>query len=335
MKVTCVCGIICISLLLSSPDTFIAGHNQGKISDPTDIIFCGNPGIGKSTILSSISGLQFESGLSFGSGLTSELKFQESKYPGLRFGDTPGLADVNMKKKAAEAITRSLKDAAKNGRRVKIIFVVGEDAGRVRSNDFWTINKVMSAITLANGERPVMNTHAVVINKCKFLDDPLFKTKGKDLLEKQFNTHNDMNEFPTAFIEFLPEMSELRNARNKMTRIKGLSGKDLLEWIESFPGIESIKSVSQIDTKNMQQQLEEQEKKHKKGMDALVEKLNGNNEKALKEVRKEAEKTRRDMENRMKEELERKKSRRLPRWLKIVSMINPITAIAAHIIDEL
>merc|ERR1712100_780787 len=43
-------------------------------TEASDIIFCGNPGVGKSTLLSSISGQQFSSGLSFGGGFTTEMR---------------------------------------------------------------------------------------------------------------------------------------------------------------------------------------------------------------------------------------------------------------------
>ena len=58
-----------------------------KLFKDVDIIMCGNPGVGKSTLLSSISKEQFRSGISFGSGLTAKLEWKESRYfEGTRFG---------------------------------------------------------------------------------------------------------------------------------------------------------------------------------------------------------------------------------------------------------
>ena len=90
-----------------------------------DVIFCGNPGVGKSTLLTSVSGVKFQSGFSWGEGLTNKLDFKDSpSIPGLRFGDTPGLADIAMAERAAKAITDALKDSARQGRRSFIFFIV-------------------------------------------------------------------------------------------------------------------------------------------------------------------------------------------------------------------
>ena len=56
------------------------------------VLAVGNPGSGKSTVLNALTGAQnFEAGVSFGSGLTSKL--QEVVVNGIRYADTPGVAD--------------------------------------------------------------------------------------------------------------------------------------------------------------------------------------------------------------------------------------------------
>lgn len=82
-------------------------HDDHLQLEKTDIIFCGNPGVGKSSIATSISGVQFESGISFGSGLTMKLKWNESPtLPGIRFADTPGLADMELKEQTLCRVVR-------------------------------------------------------------------------------------------------------------------------------------------------------------------------------------------------------------------------------------
>jgi len=69
-------------------------------------LFVGNPGTGKSTIMNGLAGKAvFKAEPSFsGSGVTFQFDIAEVPGVGLLM-DTPGLADVEMKKKASEAIT--------------------------------------------------------------------------------------------------------------------------------------------------------------------------------------------------------------------------------------
>lgn len=77
------------------------------------IILIGNPGAGKSTLLTSMvdGQIRFHSGISIGKGLTSTL--QEVYYKSTYYIDTPGLSDISLRTKAAEAIQVAL---AKGGK---------------------------------------------------------------------------------------------------------------------------------------------------------------------------------------------------------------------------
>merc|ERR1712004_828343 len=111
---------------------YLRHKTKTSYTEMTDVIFVGNPGTGKSTMLSCISGLHFEGGLSFGGGLTAELKFQpESTSASTRYGDTPGLADVKLQEQAAAAIEKALKTCSEAGRNVILVFVVTTESGRV------------------------------------------------------------------------------------------------------------------------------------------------------------------------------------------------------------
>jgi len=106
------------------------------------VLFCGNPGVGKSALLNSIfQQLVFRSGL-HATGLTKVN--QDYFFENTLYVDTPGLSvsDAQRLKKAAKEIERSLK---KNGN-YKIIFVVTLETARIRTMDIVTINKICEAI---------------------------------------------------------------------------------------------------------------------------------------------------------------------------------------------
>ena len=72
-------------------------------------IMVGNPGVGKSTILNAlIQAYKFKTGISLGKGLTSVLDRQTDEFGNILI-DTPGLADIKMRKQASVEIVKALK----------------------------------------------------------------------------------------------------------------------------------------------------------------------------------------------------------------------------------
>jgi len=284
-----------------------------SLSGPTDIIFCGNPGVGKSTLLSCISGCHFESGLSFGSGLTAELRFQTgAQNRDIRFADTPGLGDVKLAKVAAKAINKALEDASKNQRRVKIIFVVTSESGRIRPEDQMTINKVIGSIT-ASKNLVKDNKFGVIVNKCRWLEKKALAEKGVKKIKAVFHQKTSINTFSTKYVIFLPLVDELELAVNGRHSFKNLE-----EFIGSIPGIGSIESVTKIDTRNIKQQLEEQEKKQKMRIEKLKAKMKLEQEKKRREMEKQrrayeesVREHERNMERRRREQERARERRRI------------------------
>lgn len=140
----------------------------------------GNPGVGKSTIASSIcsiicekydvatEGLSFESGVSFGGGKT--MKFDWKKLPdGNIIVDTPGLEDANTRKECGQEIRSALRhpiNEIEGVCRYKILFICTLESGRIRPADIQMINTVTEAL-------PGNTPYNMVVNKM------VTKTLGK------------------------------------------------------------------------------------------------------------------------------------------------------------
>jgi len=196
------------------------------VSGNFNLVFVGNPGVGKSSLASSVTGAEFESGLSFGGGLTSELHWKEAKkMKGVQVADTPGLADVELKDKAAAAIGKALQDTARTGKGIRLVFVVTTEGGRIRPADLWTIHTVMAAIELPPSVKErKKNLYSVLINKCEFLTNKRFREGGgKTQVEMTFKDHPELKGFTTNSIAFVPMVKELQgedNARAEFPNVK-------------------------------------------------------------------------------------------------------------------
>ena len=92
---------------------------------PLDIMFFGNVGVGKSTLISNVSGASFEAGTSFAGGKIPDKVYKEdTKGRPIRWFDTAGLTDVKAAETAAKTIHDALLEGAKQGRNVKLISIL-------------------------------------------------------------------------------------------------------------------------------------------------------------------------------------------------------------------
>ena len=102
----------------------------------------GNPGAGKSTFINALANeVVFPSGINIGQGLTYQLNEVADKNGYKALMDTPGLADVKLRKQAGEAISQGLR---KGGKFVVLFFVTQQD-GRVSQEDATTMKLVLQA----------------------------------------------------------------------------------------------------------------------------------------------------------------------------------------------
>eukprot|EP01091_Cochliopodium_minus_P009282 TRINITY_DN2251_c0_g2_i1.p1 TRINITY_DN2251_c0_g2~~TRINITY_DN2251_c0_g2_i1.p1 ORF type:complete len:425 (-),score=118.72 TRINITY_DN2251_c0_g2_i1:35-1309(-) len=177
------------------------------------ILLLGNPGAGKSTILNCLIGkVIFESGMSFGTGLSQYLKTY--KHEGIIYGDTPGLSDVLKRKEAAKEITKALQQ---NGI-FKIIFVVTVNSGRVSPDDLITLNCILDAF-----DHPV--PFGIIVNKIsqKLYDVISQDKESRERLFLCFNSGNHKTDFFHHFIR----NEELVEANGGLIKLP----EDLLDFI--------------------------------------------------------------------------------------------------------
>ncbi|OSX68929.1 hypothetical protein BU14_2080s0001 [Porphyra umbilicalis] len=168
------------------------------------IILIGDPGTGKSTLLTGLTGKPFASGMSTGTGKTTQL--QTEVVNGVRYSDTPGLDDAVTKKRAAEEIAA----AVRLGGTVKLLFVVTLEAARIRAGNMATIRTVVDA--LKEREVRVTGKFSVLINKMTPREKAMWTdaaTSGPDLMR---DILNDIG--PVDRLAFMERVYALEDADN-------------------------------------------------------------------------------------------------------------------------
>lgn len=244
--------------------------------EPMNTVCVGNPGAGKSTILNSMLGFyQFKSGVSFGEGLTYEMdKFISGNQT---FMDTPGLADIDMRKRAGEAIESALKQSGK----YRIVFVVTLEGGRVTPMDAQTIATVLTACP------SIGDKYAIIINKVE--PDAVEALKKPENLEKVtaklFHALGECSK-KTIWVHVNPHDGDLFGKNNV---VKGVSD-GLKVFLDNMPRVDiPPEKVRKIDTEGYDKKAE------------LLEKMINTLERDQAALRAQVEKDREDIRQQREE----------------------------------
>merc|ERR1712127_714770 len=235
----------------------LSNHERSKsiLSDNgLDVIFVGNPGTGKSTIGSTLSGGAMKSGLSFsGAGVTSELQWVDDKAGrNIRWADTPGLADVKLAEQSSRAIKNALVEAKEKNRGVKLVFVCCLQAGRVNSYDLMTIQNVVDSIKMANGSKPNNNSYTVVFNKVEkeVLDSEEWREEGNAEVQRFFMVKSECLTITSDHVYFVKKFDDIVVKKNAVIPEKAVveDMERMLLW--NSPTLLNLREIAQVDTRN-------------------------------------------------------------------------------------
>lgn len=188
------------------------------------IIFAGNPGAGKSTLMNIFSNkLLFKSGYSDGTGITT--KSRPEYFFDKRLGrpvvlyDTPGITDAVT----LEDTIKETSEAIREKKFFSIIFVVTLEAGSTRGPDVAILSLLISKINQAGCE--LTDNYGIIFNKF-----------GKNAIQS-FSTVDWFKKFggnfpSTKHVLLLPKKEELHDEDNAYTSD---FRKDLVEFVCNVP----------------------------------------------------------------------------------------------------
>ena len=212
-------------------------------------IFIGNPGVGKSTLANCMAKkVLFQSGVSVGKGMT--YKLDESKHNGITYLDTPGLADIKMRKAAATAITEGLR---KNGT-YQIFFVVTLEAGRLRPTDLATIKLVLE------NAKDIISYNLIINKLSKSVYDNLCKDDREELkkLISEVESQVGKDRKPPNVFPLMNDV-KLYDAENEFVKNDDIDQLNMAPYVNVYSGNvndipgddESIEEVIESVTKEL------------------------------------------------------------------------------------
>jgi GTP-binding protein EngB required for normal cell division len=242
-------------------------ETKGPASYEEVVLFCGNPGVGKSTLCNSIfqKGV-FESGANIGVGLTKAK--QAHIYENRKYIDTPGLADIASMEQAAQEIEKALKE----NNNYKIIFVATLESARIKAEDIVSINKVCASIK-ADFE------YGIIFNK---VSNPVIKLLEEENQAKMKKYLATLCKQPASII-VLKKARTIADKNNMFFSADSENRKDVLDFIARLQAnMIPAHQVRPIDVTDYKKESEKMEKE----LFDLRKEIDGN-KREVKDIKKE------------------------------------------------
>lgn len=249
-------------------------------------LFVGNPGTGKSTIMNGLAGKAvFKAEPSFsGSGVTFQFDIAEVPGVGLLM-DTPGLADVEMKKKASEAITSALKQ---NGF-YRVFFVITLQSGRIHAADKATMKLILESAPITD--------YSVIVNRVPQEWFGEFSS-NKENLTKWLTLLNAGLPVASANVHWMMENSALADKKN----VAYTAPSDAITFIRTAPGMviksHDVEAVKADELEKLEEKMLAQERAFEEEKDAWrkeMEKQKIATQRAVERAQKQADRAMQEM----------------------------------------
>lgn len=185
--------------------------------------------------------------------MTSTLQWARDYQTGYWYGDTPGLSDVNLRKAAAEEITKALQTGNDE---YKIVFVITEEAGRVRPVDVTTITTVLNAIV--DGGAVVRPKYGIIVNKVS--KKKILRLRESEELSSNFYSCLQ-DKYVTSHIHLYAKNEELEDEDNIVHDIT----PELTNFLCGIPSMEiHPNKVHDVKVDDYEAEWEKQRKKFEK-----------------------------------------------------------------------
>ena len=216
------------------------------------IVFVGNPGSGKSTILNSCVGRIISSSgpaISF----VHKRKFHSHRIGNVVYSDTPGLDDVRYKKYNAEVLSGIIT----RHNSLKLILVIVLEAGRVRCSDLCMMKLILDSIQKQGIDTSFK--YSLIINRLGGRNYSIYKSeKNMSILLETFSKLSPLNNIlllkldESAYDEcdsILAEAEEVKKFVDAAPTITDDSLQnitiDISEWVYTYEKLKELQEVNE------------------------------------------------------------------------------------------
>jgi len=290
---------------MATANEFVTSNSVASYATPNKkVVFIGNPGVGKSTLLNCLVGKAvFKNGTKIATGLTNQLQMRKSK--GVTYCDTPGLKDIEMQEESMEAILQALQQ----GGRYFVAFVITLESGRVKPEDISTIEAVLEGAPDITRFGLIINKLSSAVHKELSSDDDKVKLHC-DIVEEQILRNVHGRRHPA--VHLVPKYTQLEDELDLYMELPKLR-KFIENSLKLFSVTIHKENVNVAFTLTQYHTAYERERRDEiqrlklelKAMEKMRRDDKRMDEKCLRELKERDERHREELERKQKEQDER------------------------------